>query len=77
MTRAVPRDAKDGGHPCRSEGAAPTRQPGQRADRITIPPDTMTRIAEALTTGSSIIVSDQGINQAKTGEDTDFTVPLR
>jgi hypothetical protein len=37
----------------------------------------MTRIAEALTTGGSIIVSDQAINQGETGEGTDFIVPLR
>jgi L,D-transpeptidase catalytic domain len=46
-------------------------------DRITLPPDTMTRISEALTTGGSIIVSDQGINQGETGEGTDFIVSLR
>jgi hypothetical protein len=46
-------------------------------DRITIPADTMARIAEAMTTGGSIIVSDQGINQGETGEGTDFIVSLR
>jgi hypothetical protein len=46
-------------------------------DRIKLPPDTMARISEALTTGSSIIVSDQGINQGETGEGTDFIVSLR
>jgi lipoprotein-anchoring transpeptidase ErfK/SrfK len=46
-------------------------------DRITIPSDTMVRISEALTTGASIIVSDQGINQGETGEGTDFIVSLR
>jgi lipoprotein-anchoring transpeptidase ErfK/SrfK len=46
-------------------------------DRITIPADIMARIAEALTTGGSIIVSDQGINQGETGEGTDFIVSLR
>jgi len=46
-------------------------------DRITIPVDTMARIAEAMTTGGSIIVSDQGINQGETGEGTDFIVSLR
>ena len=51
--------------------------PAEALDRITIPPDAMTRIAEALTTGGSIIVSDQGINQGETGEGTDFIVPLR
>ncbi len=37
----------------------------------------MSRITDALTTGSSIIVSDQGINQGETGEGTDFIVSLR
>src|SRR5262249_32368066 len=46
-------------------------------DRITVPADTMARISEALTTGGSIIVSDQGINQGETGEGTDFIVSLR
>ena len=51
--------------------------PAEALDRITIPQDVMARIAEALTTGSSIIVSDQGINQGETGEGTDFIVSLR
>jgi hypothetical protein len=46
-------------------------------DRIAIPPDTMARVSEALTTGGSIIVSDQGVNQGETGEGTDFIVSLR
>jgi hypothetical protein len=51
--------------------------PTEALDRITIPQDTLARIAEALTTGGSIIVSDQGINQGETGEGTDFIVSLR
>ena len=52
--------------------------PAEALDRITIPPDAMARIAEALTTGGSIVVSDQGINQGgETGEGTDFIVSLR
>jgi lipoprotein-anchoring transpeptidase ErfK/SrfK len=46
-------------------------------DRLTIPPDAMARISEALSTGGSIIVSDQGINGGETGEGTDFIIPLR
>ena len=46
--------------------------PAEALDRITVPPEAMTRIAEALTTGGSIIVSDQGINAGETGEGTDF-----
>ncbi len=52
--------------------------PAEALDRITIPPDAMARIAEALSTGGSIVVSDQGINQGgETGEGTDFIVSLR
>jgi lipoprotein-anchoring transpeptidase ErfK/SrfK len=46
-------------------------------DRLTIPADAMARINETLTTGSSIVISDQGINGGETGEGTDFIVPLR
>lgn len=47
-------------------------------DRITIPPEALARIAEALGAGGSIVVSDHGINQGgETGEGTDFIVPLR
>jgi lipoprotein-anchoring transpeptidase ErfK/SrfK len=45
--------------------------------RLTIPADAMARINEALSTGGSIIVSDQGINSGETGEGTDFIIPLR
>jgi lipoprotein-anchoring transpeptidase ErfK/SrfK len=66
-------------------GAAPVEMrplpvpdsPAEALDRITVPQDAMARIAEALTTGGSIIVSDQGINQGETGEGTDFIVSLR
>jgi hypothetical protein len=51
--------------------------PAEALDRITIPQDAMARIVEALGTGSSIVVSDQGINQGETGEGTDFIVSLR
>jgi lipoprotein-anchoring transpeptidase ErfK/SrfK len=59
--------------------AAPpnTNSPAEALDRITFPPDVMAKIAEALTSGASIIVSDQGINQGETGEGTDFIVRLR
>jgi lipoprotein-anchoring transpeptidase ErfK/SrfK len=46
-------------------------------DRLTVPPDAMARINEALSTGGSIIISDQGINGGETGEGTDFIIPLR
>jgi lipoprotein-anchoring transpeptidase ErfK/SrfK len=52
--------------------------PTEALDRITVAPEAMTWIAEALTTGGSIVVSDHGINQGgETGEGTDFIVPLR
>jgi lipoprotein-anchoring transpeptidase ErfK/SrfK len=51
--------------------------PAEALNRITIPADVMARITDALTTGASIIVSDQGINQGETGEGTDFIVSLR
>jgi hypothetical protein len=46
-------------------------------DRLSIPADAMARITEALSTGGSIIVSDQGISAGETGEGTDFIVSLR
>jgi len=48
--------------------------PAEALDRITIPPDVMTRVSAAITSGASIMVSDQGINQGETGEYTDFIV---
>jgi lipoprotein-anchoring transpeptidase ErfK/SrfK len=51
--------------------------PAEALDRLTIPADARARIAEALSTGSSIIVSDQGIAGGETGEGTDFIVSLR
>jgi L,D-transpeptidase catalytic domain len=51
--------------------------PAEALDRLTIPADAMARITDALSTGGSIIVSDQGINAGETGEGTDFIVSLR
>jgi lipoprotein-anchoring transpeptidase ErfK/SrfK len=51
--------------------------PTEALDRLTIPADATARITEALSTGSSIIVSDQGIAAGETGEGTDFIVSLR
>lgn len=50
--------------------------PAEALDRITIPADAMAKINEMLTTGGSVIVSDQGINQGETGEGTDFIVRI-
>jgi lipoprotein-anchoring transpeptidase ErfK/SrfK len=79
-------DDEDRSAPRRRIAGAPTEakplplanSPAEALDRITIPQDAMTRIAEVLTTGSSIVVSDHGISQGgETGEGTDFIVPLR
>jgi len=48
--------------------------PAEALDRITIPPEVMARISEYMTSGASIIVSDQGIAQGETGEYTDFII---
>ena len=66
-----------GGVPAEAKPLPMPDTPAEALDRITVPPDAMGRIAEALTTGGSIIVSDQGVNQDETGEGTDFIVPLR
>ncbi len=63
--------------PVEARPAPAIDSPAEALDRITIPTDVMSRITDALTTGSSIIVSDQGINQGETGEGTDFIVSLR
>jgi hypothetical protein len=46
-------------------------------DRISLPEDVMTKIADSLSAGDSIIISDQGIAGGETGEGTDFIVTLR
>jgi lipoprotein-anchoring transpeptidase ErfK/SrfK len=48
--------------------------PAEALDRVTIPPEVMTRISEYMSSGASIIVSDQGIAQGETGEYTDFII---
>ncbi|NUR14116.1 MAG: L,D-transpeptidase family protein [Bradyrhizobium sp.] len=65
--------------PVAAKAAKPVVAPDSPAaalDRISIPADTMAKINEMLTSGGSIIVSDQGINQGETGEGTDFIVRL-
>ena len=58
--------------------AVPTPDsPAEALDRIAIPQDAMARMIELLSTGGSIIVSDQGISAGETGEGTDFIVSLR
>ncbi len=55
---------------------APPSSPTEALDRLTIPDDTMKRIASALAPGGSITVSDRGLGD-ETGLGTDFIVPLR
>jgi hypothetical protein len=42
-------------------------------DRVEIPQETVERISELLTPGSSLVISDYGIS-SETGKDTDFIV---
>jgi len=75
--RAVRRRKMAGGAAEAKPLPAPN-SPAEALDRITIAPEAMARIAEVLSTGSSIVVSDHGISQGgETGEGTDFIVPLR
>jgi lipoprotein-anchoring transpeptidase ErfK/SrfK len=62
--------------PVEAKPPQPQVSPAEALDRITVPQDAMIRIAEAIATSGSIIVSDQGINQGETGEGTDFIVRL-
>lgn len=75
--RASRRRKVAGGAPAEARPAPEPNSPAEALDRITVPPEAMARIAEALTAGGSIVVSDQGINQGETGEGTDFIVSLR
>lgn len=63
--------------PVRAKTSAATDSASEALDRVSIPPEAMTRIAQVLTTASSVIVSDQGVNSGETGRGTDFIVPLR
>jgi hypothetical protein len=49
---------------------------GAALKRIEIPQDTVERITQLLTPGSSLIISDYGISD-ETGQDTDFIVLTR
>jgi len=76
--RAARRRKVAGGAPAEAKPLPVPNSAAEALDRITIAPEAMARIAEVLTTGSSIVVSDHGINQGgETGEGTDFIVPLR
>ena len=76
--RAARRRKVAGGAPAEAKPLPVPNSPAEALDRIAIAPEAMARIAEILTTGGSIVVSDHGINQGgETGEGTDFIVPLR
>jgi hypothetical protein len=76
--RAARRRKMAGGAPAEAKPLPSPNSPAEALDRITVASEAMARIAEALTTGASIVVSDHGINQGgETGEGTDFIVPLR
>jgi hypothetical protein len=81
--RAAMRASDEPRHSRRKGKAAPVVEakpaplpdtPAEALDRITIPPEVMARIMDAMSNGGSIIVSDQGITQGETGEYTDFIV---
>ena len=64
--------------PADAKASPSSNSPAEALDRISVAPEAMARIAEVLTTGGSIIVSDLGVSQGgETGEGTDFIVPLR
>jgi lipoprotein-anchoring transpeptidase ErfK/SrfK len=70
-----PRHSRRKGKPAQVVEAKPVPDsPTEALDRITIPPDVMARVLDAMSSGGSIIVSDQGIAQGETGEYTDFIV---
>ena len=60
--RASRRRKVAGGAPAEAKPAPAPNSPAEALDRITVPPEAMARITEALTTGGSIVVSDHGIN---------------
>jgi lipoprotein-anchoring transpeptidase ErfK/SrfK len=51
--------------------------PAEALNRLSLPAEIMARLYEAVSTGGSIIISDQGIAAGETGEGTDFIVSLR
>jgi lipoprotein-anchoring transpeptidase ErfK/SrfK len=76
--RAARRRKVAGGASAEAKPLPMPNSPAEALDRIAIAPEAMARIAEILTTGGSIVVSDHGISQGgETGEGTDFIVPLR
>jgi L,D-transpeptidase catalytic domain len=64
---------RKGGHAAMAEEGTDTARTA--LDRIEIPRDAADRIAEVISPGSSLIISDEGMS-AETGKDTDFVVLL-
>jgi lipoprotein-anchoring transpeptidase ErfK/SrfK len=75
--RASRRRKIAGGGPIEVKPLPVPDSPAEALDRLSLPADAVARITEALATGGSIIVSDQGIAAGETGEGTDFIVSLR
>jgi hypothetical protein len=63
--------------PIEAKQAPLPNSPAEALDRLNLPAEVMAKIYEAVSTGGSIIVSDQGIAAGETGEGTDFIVSLR
>ncbi|CCE08279.1 putative ErfK/YbiS/YcfS/YnhG family protein; signal peptide [Bradyrhizobium sp. STM 3843] len=68
---------KGGDAPIEAKAVPLPDSPTEALDRITIPADVQAWLGDALSSGSSLIVSDQGINQGETGEGTEFILSLR
>ncbi|WP_315765580.1 MULTISPECIES: L,D-transpeptidase family protein [unclassified Bradyrhizobium] len=68
---------KRGEIPLEAKDASQPNSPAEALDRIAIPADVLAWLGAALSNGSSLIVSDQGINQGETGEGTEFILSLR
>ena len=74
--RKHPKGRHAGKHSVEDPPAVPSPDKANAAlDRIEIPQETVERIAQLLTPGSSLIVSDYGLSE-ETGSDTDFIVEV-
>jgi lipoprotein-anchoring transpeptidase ErfK/SrfK len=63
--------------PIETKPAPMPDSPAEALDRLSLPAEVMAQVYQAVSTGGSIIVSDQGIAAGETGEGTDFIVSLR
>jgi hypothetical protein len=75
--RGLRRRKITGAPPVEAKRSPDQDNPTEALDRVKLPADVLARITEALSTGASVIVSDQGITAGETGEGTDFIVKLR